>query len=128
MDLIIENATLAAQPGRQVDIGIQAGRIAAIETDLAAEGERLDVAGRLVSPGFVETHIHLDKSCILERCHSERGTLDEAIREVARVKRDFTAEDVYARAQRTIEKCILQGTTHMQIGRASCRERVCQYV
>ena len=31
------------------------------------------------SPGFVETHIHLDKSCILDRCNRERGTLEEAI-------------------------------------------------
>ena len=114
MDLIIENATLAAQPGRRVEIGIQAGRIKAIGTDLAADGERLDVAGRLVSPGFVETHIHLDKSCILDRCRSDRGTIEEAISEVARLKRDFTAEDVYARGRRTIEKCILQGTTHMR--------------
>ena len=90
------------------------GRIAAIEPALQAEGESLDLGGRLVTPGFIETHIHLDKSCILERCKAERGDLDEAIGEVARQKKLFTAEDVYARAKRTLEKAILNGTTHMR--------------
>ena len=35
------------------------------------------------SPGFVETHIHLDKSCILDRCSSEQARCEEAIAEVA---------------------------------------------
>lgn len=114
MDLIVRNARLPHQPDRTVDIGIEAGRIAVIETDLAAEGEELDVGGRLVSPGFVETHIHLDKSCILDRCQSTRGDLPEAIGEVAKAKAAFTPEDVYARAKRTLEKCLMQGTTHMR--------------
>ncbi|GGD33396.1 amidohydrolase family protein [Aureimonas glaciei] len=114
MDLILQNALVAGRPGRPVDIGIAGGRIAAIEENLAADGERLDVSGCLVSPGFVETHIHLDKSCIMERCCSVRGDIAEAIEEVAKAKRDFTAEDVYARARRTVEKAILHGTTHMR--------------
>ena len=43
-----------------------------------------------------------------------KGDLEEAIAEAAKAKRGFTAEDVYARAQRTLEKAILQGTTHMR--------------
>ncbi len=113
MDLILKGARLA---GGQVaaDIGIKNGRIAAIEPTLAAEGETIDLAGRLVCGGFVETHIHLDKSCILDRCTSERGDLEEAIGEAARAKAAFTPEDVHARATRTLEKAILQGTTHMR--------------
>jgi cytosine deaminase len=114
MDLILRNARLASDPGRLTDIGIAGGRIAALAPQLAAEAEELDVGGRLVSPGFVETHLHLDKSCILDRCGSERGDLDEAIREVARAKAAFTAEDVHARAKRTLERCILNGTTHIR--------------
>ena len=68
----------------------------------------------LVSPGFIETHIHLDKSCILDRCKAEKGDLEEAIGEVAKAKRAFTPEDVYGRARRTLEKAILNGTTHMR--------------
>ncbi len=115
MDMIIRNARIedgADQPS--VDIGIEHGRIVAIEPDLAAEGRTIDAGGRLVSPGFIETHIHLDKSCILDRCKSETGDLDEAIEQVAAAKRDFTPEDAHARATKTLEKCILNGTTHMR--------------
>ena len=114
MDLILRNARPVESPETPVDIGIQDGRIAALEPALAAEGETLELGGRLVSPGFVETHIHLDKSCILERCKAERGDIEEAIQEVARVKAGFTPEDVEARARRTLEKCILNGTTHLR--------------
>ena len=114
MDLILKDACLPGDPGSRVDIGIADGRIAAIEAGLSADAEVVDVGGRLVSPGFVETHIHLDKSCILERCSSRRGDLEEAIGEVAKAKKDFTAEDVYERGRRTVEKCLLQGTTHMR--------------
>ena len=115
MDLILRNALIAgAESEPPVDIGIEGGRIAAIEVGLAAEGEEIDVGGRLVSSGFIETHIHLDKSCLLDRCKSVEGTLEEAISEVAKVKQNFQPDDVRARAVKTLEKCILQGTTHMR--------------
>lgn len=113
MDLILENARLPDSTGDTVEIGISDGRITTIESDLSADGRRIDLEGRLVSPGFVETHIHLDKSCILDRC-ANVSDLNAAIADVARLKSDFTVEDVYARASRTVEKCILQGTTHMR--------------
>ena len=74
----------------------------------------LDLEGRLLLPGFVETHMHLDKSCILHRCSSEKGDLAEAISEVARLKSGFTEEDVSERAQRTLRKCVVNGTTRMR--------------
>ena len=43
-------------------------RIAAIEPARPPRRARSTSAGRLVIAGFVETHIHLDKSCILDRC------------------------------------------------------------
>ncbi|MBS0447630.1 MAG: amidohydrolase family protein [Proteobacteria bacterium] len=112
MDLILRNAVLP--DGAHVDIGIAAGRLAAIGSRLAATAPELDVDGRLVAPGFVETHIHLDKSCILDRCGDGAGTLAAAIDAVARAKRDFTSDDVRVRASRTLEKAIVQGTTHVR--------------
>jgi cytosine/creatinine deaminase len=111
--IIIKNARLpdGAAP---LDIAISGGRFVAIEPNIEASGNAIDVGGRLVSSGFVETHIHLDKSCILDRCTSTRGDLEEAIGEVTKVKAAFTPEDVRARAIRTLEKAILQGTTHMR--------------
>jgi cytosine/creatinine deaminase len=114
MDLILRNARVLGSETATTDIGIDKGRIAVIRPALQAEGETLDLGGRLVAPGFIETHIHLDKSRILGRCKAERGDLEEAIGEVARQKKAFTAEDVYCRAKLTLEKAILNGTTHMR--------------
>src|SRR3954466_6197596 len=114
MDLILRNARLIGAEHETADIGIIAGRIAAVQPNLAAEGETIDLGGRLVSSGLIETHIHLDKSAILDRCKAEKGDLEEAIQEVAKAKKSFTPEDVYNRARRTLEKCILHGTTHMR--------------
>ena len=115
METILRNARVSDGPGASlVDIGIVGGRIAAIEVGVDAEGQEIDIGGRLVTPGFVETHIHLDKSCILDRLSSQRGGLDEAIGKVARLKQEFTAEDVYERARRTLEKCVVNGTTHIR--------------
>jgi cytosine/creatinine deaminase len=115
MDLILRHARIAGRDGRQAfDIGIANGTIAAIEPKLTAEGREIDLGGRLVSPGFIETHIHLDKSNILDRCKAEKGDLEEAIGEVARAKKEFTPEDVYNRARRTLERCISNGTMYMR--------------
>jgi cytosine deaminase len=114
MDLILRNARLPGQPDRTVDLGIAKGKIAAIEQNLSADAEIIDLGGRLASAGFVETHLHLDKSCILDRCSASKGDLDEAISEVAKAKKSFTPEDVYKRARRTLERCILNGTTHIR--------------
>ena len=115
MNVVIKNARVAdGLEAPIVDIGIEDGRIAAIGTGLASDALTFDAGGRRVSPGFVETHIHLDKSCLLDRCASESGDLSEAIQAVAAAKRDFTPEDVYERAKRTLEKSILNGTTHMR--------------
>ena len=113
MDWILRNAILG-DGVRPVDIGVAQGRIAAIAQRLTDDAETFDANGRLVVPGFVETHLHLDKSCILDRCASVEGTLDEAIREVSAAKRGFTVEDVYARASRTLEKAIVNGTTRVR--------------
>jgi cytosine deaminase len=119
MDLIVRNAAIAGRDGTTVDIGIDGGRIVALEAALAAEGQQLDVGGRFVSPGLVETHIHLDKTRIIDRCTVREGTLQEAVEQTAAAKRGFTEEDIYARARRTLEKCILNGTllmrTHVEI-------------
>jgi cytosine deaminase len=112
MDLVLRNALLP--DGAGVDIGVADGKVAAIAPRLDAAGPQLDLGGQLVVPGFVETHLHLDKSCILSRCRSSKGTLDEAIAEVSRAKLEFTEQDVFERASRTLEKAIVQGTMHVR--------------
>jgi cytosine/creatinine deaminase len=115
MDLIVRNARLSHMPDAPpMDIGIAAGRIAAIEPALQADGAEFDAAGWLACAGFVETHIHLDKSCIIDRCAPESGRQANSMQRVAAVKHTFSVEDVYARASRTLEKCIRHGATRMR--------------
>jgi cytosine deaminase len=115
MDLIIRNARLADRPGEEpLDIGVAGGRIIAIEPGLAAAGETYDAGGRLACGGLIETHIHLDKSRIIDRCPPETGREISPMRQVAALKPSFTQEDVRARAERTLVDCILNGTTRMR--------------
>ncbi|APG12807.1 amidohydrolase [Bradyrhizobium japonicum] len=112
-DLIFRN-TLLRSSAAPVDIGVKGGRIAAIEPQLACEAVEVDVGGRLALPGFVDTHIHLDKACLLGRCGHNHGSVSDAIRAVAGMKKDFTVEDVYARGAKVLERAIVHGTTRMR--------------
>jgi cytosine deaminase len=113
-DLLLRNLRIAGRGADTFDIGVVAGKIAEIAPTISADIQGEDIGGRLVTPGFVETHIHLDKSCILDRCQSKEGTLQEAIAQVASAKRAFTEDDVYERGRRTLAKAIVQGTTRMR--------------
>jgi dihydropyrimidinase len=61
-DLVIRNADVATASERwQGDIGISNGRIAALGVGLAAGRREIDAGGRLVTPGGVDAHCHLDQ-------------------------------------------------------------------
>jgi cytosine deaminase len=115
MDLILRNVRLAHRPeAGAVDIGIACGKIVAIEKGLAAEAEIYDASGRVACGGLIETHIHLDKSRIIDRAPPETGRKISPMKQVAALKSGFTVEDVRARAERTLTECILNGATRMR--------------
>ena len=115
MDLIVRNVRLPDSSAREpVDIGVAGGKIVAIEKGLAAEAETYDAGGRLACGGLIETHIHLDKSRIIDRTPPETGRRINPMRQVAALKSSFTVEDVRARAERTLTECILHGATRMR--------------
>ncbi|MBO0763041.1 MAG: amidohydrolase family protein [Hyphomicrobiaceae bacterium] len=116
MDLIVSNVRLAdALAGETFDIGIGGdGRIAAIERRLAREAKVYDAEGRLACAGLIETHIHLDKSRIIDRCTPQPRRELSPVKGVAPLKAAMSAEDVRARAERTLQQCILHGTTRMR--------------
>ena len=113
LDTVIRRADLGDGRG-PVDIGIAGTRIAAIAPALACEAAEIDFGGRLVLPGLVDTHIHLDKACLDRRCPCGSGDLAGAVRAVSEAKRHFTEADVYGRAARTLEMAIAQGTNRMR--------------
>jgi cytosine/creatinine deaminase len=115
VDLIIRNARLADRPSAgPLDIGVEHGRIAAIERGLAADAEVYDAGGRLACPGLIETHIHLDKSRIIDRCAPQERSALSPVKGVTPLKQGMTVEDVRTRAEQTLVQCILHGTTRMR--------------
>ncbi len=65
MQLVVRNARLLddADRARRVDIIVEAGEILAIEPAGVSVGpveRELDVCGALVTPPYVEPHVHLD--------------------------------------------------------------------
>ena len=70
LDLKISGGTVldgAGAPSIRADVGITDGRIADIGDLSAAPARRLlDAAGRMVCPGFIDTHSHSDAYLLLE--------------------------------------------------------------
>jgi cytosine deaminase len=117
LDLIIRNAKVSngRTADSTVDIGVQKGVIVAIDPRLAAEGPEHDARGKLVSPGLIESHFHLDKAMIIDRVAIQPNRMArDHMERTAAVKHTFTPEDIYARAEATIEQCVLHGVTHMR--------------
>ena len=117
-DLLLRDVRLPESRPDQptTDVGVSGGRIAAIAPRLGGSArDEVKGGGRLICSGFVDTHIHLDKSCILERCGCATTRHPHlAMERVSAVKHTFTVEDVVERASGTIEKCIGHGTTRMR--------------
>jgi cytosine deaminase len=114
MDLVIRGARTADTDGR-VDIAIRGGRIAKIAARIAERGaQEIDAGGKLVIPGLVESHFHLDKALLGAGAPAEARTVAGAIRTTAEMKRRFTREDIHARARRALELAIRHGTTAMR--------------
>ena len=87
MDLIVKNARLIDRLDEGLlDIAVEGGRISAIGHGLAAEGETYDAGGRLVCGGLIESHIHLDKSRIADRCPLPDGRRVNPVTAAVRVQ------------------------------------------
>jgi cytosine/creatinine deaminase len=119
-ELIIRHARLP-QGEELVDIAIDGGRIAAIETGLLAEcGKQWDARGYLVTPPFVDSHFHLDAALSLGLPRlNHSGTLLEGIEIWGELKPELTAEAIKARAMELLQWSIARGTlavrTHVDV-------------
>ena len=120
--LILRNCTL---DDVRLDIAIEGDTIIAIEPylDLTAPTE-IDVAGKLVSPPFVESHIHLDSALTAgQPRHNQSGTLFEGIEIWRDRKRTLTLDDIKQRAIEALKLMASQGTlfvrTHVDVSETS---------
>jgi len=97
------------------DVGVEKGRIAAIEEHLKEKAEEeLEAAGRLLTPGFVNIHCHLDKCLTSSWADVWEGTRTgspQAIPSATRVKERFTESDIVDRASRALTSSVIAGTT-----------------
>jgi N-acyl-D-aspartate/D-glutamate deacylase len=62
-DLVVKNGTVvdgSGMPRYRADVGVRAGRIAAIGRIRERAREVLDAEGQVVAPGFVDGHTHMD--------------------------------------------------------------------
>ncbi|MCD2136595.1 dihydroorotase [Salinicoccus halitifaciens] len=56
------------------DVLIEDGKIKAVGTDLNSDGETLDLAGRLITPGLIDVHVHLREPGFEHKETIESGT------------------------------------------------------
>lgn len=100
---------------------MQRWQIAEIGPALDKEADRvIDAEGKLVSPRFIEPHIHLDKVNIVDSLPpNESGTLKEAIELIWDRKPNYRNEDVVERSSRVVEMALEAGTmairTHVDV-------------
>lgn len=113
-DLLLRRGKLlenAQQDKELVDIGIKNGLIAAISIHIPGNGDlELDLQGKLVSPPFVESHIHLDSALTAgEPRWNQSGTLFEGIKIWGDRKKNLSLEDVKTRAKEMLKQQAAQG-------------------
>jgi cytosine deaminase len=110
MDLIIRRAALA-HSREQVDIGMEAGRVCAIEANLQATAhEEIDAAGSLVTAPFIDAHFHMDATLSygLPRVNAS-GTLLEGIALWGELKPELTQQALVERALQYCDWAVARG-------------------
>src|ERR687892_2149026 len=62
LDLVVRNGTVAtATDTFRADVGVRGGRIVALAEDLPRAAREIDAAGKLVLPGGVDSHCHIEQ-------------------------------------------------------------------
>lgn len=115
---LVPNSLIERLPGETradgltlVDLALQDGRL--VET--APEGAVVeDLDGRLVLPGLVDAHVHLDKTYIVSRTGAARTGLEEAVLLAIADIPNRSAEDLRGRMDRAIARALRNGTTAMR--------------
>ncbi|GAP93643.1 cytosine deaminase [Leptolyngbya sp. NIES-2104] len=128
-DLLLRDCQLlrSSDVSERVDVAIHAGEIVEIapRLSIAATAEmELEIQGHLVSPPFVESHIHLDSALTAgEPRWNQSGTLFEGIEIWRERKQNLSLDDVKQRAIETLKQQALQGVlfvrSHADVSEAS---------
>ncbi|QNB11125.1 cytosine deaminase [Paraburkholderia bannensis] len=133
MDLIVRRAVLAhGHPAGHatVDIGIESGRIVAVEPHIDTQAdaqarEVIDAGGMLVSAPFVDAHFHMDATLSygLPRVNAS-GTLLEGIALWGELKPHLTQEALVERALQYCDWAVARGLLAIRSHVDVCDERL----
>lgn len=120
-DTLLKNAKLAYQEDL-IDLAIEKNKIVALESNIKSEAEQtIDLEGRLLLPGFVDSHVHLDIA--LMNSWDEPGRPEPYLshyglnNSLERRRRAFTPEDIEQRAGEALKLAARHGVTAI---RAQC--------
>ncbi len=116
VSLLLRRGRLLQAPEQLVDIAIADGKIIDIGENLVVTAEQtLDLCGLLLSPPFVESHIHLDSALTAGQPRwNQSGTLFEGIEIWQERKQSLTLEDIKARAIATLKLQASQGVLYVR--------------
>lgn len=108
---------LRAPDGRFIDLLIEDGSIAAIGDvgTLREDGDEIDCGGRLLYPGFVDAHAHIDKSLL--GLGWQRNEVGPTIQEMIDNERRLRVErkiDAHQQSKTVAKRMIAAGTTHVR--------------
>lgn len=113
MDILIKNVKLF-DSGEIVDVALENGVIIDIKSTINSIARNvIEARNCIISPGFVDPHVHLDKCLTMDQL-SNRGSLDttaDMILAQRESKTKFSPQDVRSRATRAIQMAVANGTT-----------------
>ena len=95
------------------DISIQNGQVAGIEP--ARSATNLGVNNpQMLLPAFVDLHVHIDKTFVVDEVGAAEGDLYAAINRMAEHRDGWSAEQIESRMQRAILEAYANGTRAMR--------------
>jgi len=111
---LIKGATVLTLDARnsifQGDVLIENGRISKLGGSQKAGGQVIDARGRVLLPGFVQTHVHLCQT-LFRGFADDLALIDWLRKRVWPMEAAHTPESIYASAQLGIAEMIAGGTT-----------------
>ncbi len=123
-DLLIRQARLRGKSDEFVIIGVRDGQITAVASDVAGTAvTELDAGGNLVTPSFVNPHLHLCKvytrqmmdDLAMQAYHgADMGQAMNAIELAARVKANYDAGWIIENVRQSVAEAALYGNTHIR--------------
>ncbi|MDO6616609.1 MULTISPECIES: cytosine deaminase [Pacificibacter] len=100
----------------KVNVTLQGGKIRKVTADVhTIEGETTNLAGRIITPTFIDCHTHLDKGHIWPRQPNPDGSFGGALSAVATdTVANWSADDLMARMDFSLRCAYAHGTSALR--------------